>query len=185
MTVVASIAAITTASVIILAASRIIFAIARDSNLPLSKWVSTLTPTGRPQNAVTVVFVCSAILLCSIIPSVAAFTSLISGGAVPLIAAYGLIALLRLVVTPNEFRNTKLSLGRPRKWLYAISAIFNALLCAVLVSPFTFPVSAATMNFGGIVWGAVTIFGILTFWFAPEDKWLPNKKIREMCEGAN
>lgn len=120
-------------AIIIIAASRIIFAVARDGALPFSSWVKKVTPDGRPWNAVIVVVGCSAILLCAIIPSAAAFTSLMSGGVVPLIAAYGLVALLRLTVTPNEFRNTKFRLGRAKKLLYAISAIFNAVLFVVRV----------------------------------------------------
>jgi len=116
-----------------MAASRIVFAIARDGALPFSSWVGKITPNGRPQNAVMVVVGFSAILLCAIIPSAAAFTSLMSAGVVPLIAAYGLIAFLRLIVTPNEFRNTKFRLGRARKLLYAISAISNAVLFVVRV----------------------------------------------------
>lgn len=121
------------AAIIILAASRIIFAIARDGALPFSSWVGKVTPSGRPQNAVTFVVGFSAILLCAIIPSAVAFTSLMSAGAVPLIAAYGLVSLLRLIVTPNKFRNTKFPLGRARKLLYATSTIFNLLLFVVRV----------------------------------------------------
>lgn len=116
---------------IVLAASRIIFAIARDGALPFASWVSQVTPSGHPRNAGTLLGIFSAALLCVIIPSAAAFTSLLSAGVVPLMASYGLIALLRLIMTPNAFKNTKFPLGKARKWMYAVSAIFNAILFAV------------------------------------------------------
>lgn len=116
-----------------MAASRIIFAIARDGALPFSQWARKITPNGSPHNSVLVVYIFCAILLCVILPSAVAFTSLMSGGVVLLIAAYGLIALFRLVLTPNDFKNTKHPLGRARKLLYAISALFNGVLFAVRI----------------------------------------------------
>ena len=118
-------------TLIVLATSHLIFAIARDGALPLSAWISTLTPDGRPRNAVTFVFVFSSVMLCMIIPSSSAFTSLMSAGAIPLAACYGLIALLRLTVTPDAFRSSRFSLGRFRKLFYLTAALFNALALAV------------------------------------------------------
>ena len=92
-------------SVLIHTASRIVFAIARDGALPLSDWLATVSPDGLPRNAVTAVFTLSAILLCTILPSMVAFTSILSAATVQLIASYGLIALLRLTMTPNAFQD--------------------------------------------------------------------------------
>jgi len=185
MTVIAAFSALFSATILSLVASRLIFAIARDGALPFSSWVGKTTQGGRPQNAVTVVFGFSLALLCTILPSTSAFTSLVSGGLLPLAASYGLIALLRLILTPDEFKSTKFRLGRARKLFYAVSAIFNTVLCAVIVSPFTFPVTASSFNFSGIVFGAVTILGILSFWFIPEEKWLPCELLQQMHDGAN
>jgi translation initiation factor 5B len=76
-------------------------------------------------------FVFGAVILCTILPSQVAFTSLVSAGAVPTIAAYGLIALLRLTMTPNSFKSTHFKLGRFRKPFYLAAAVFNALVLAV------------------------------------------------------
>ncbi|KAG9027921.1 hypothetical protein FRB95_007050, partial [Tulasnella sp. JGI-2019a] len=168
MTLIAVLGAIASLVIVMLAASRIIFAIARDGALPFSSWVARVTPSGRPQNAVTVVYIFSATLLCMILPSAAAFTSLVSGATVPFIASYGLVALLRLFVTPNEFRNSKFPLGKARKPLYAISVLFNGMAFMA-----------------GVIFGAITIFGVLSFWLTPVDRWLPREKIQEMCDGAN
>lgn len=56
-----------------------------------------------------------------------------SAGVVPLIAAYGLLALLRLTVTADAFQNTRFPLGKARKWMYGGAALFNAVLFAVRV----------------------------------------------------
>lgn len=117
--------------ILFLAASRIIFAISRDGTLPFSGWVGKVNSIGRPQNATTVVFGCCALLLCLILPSAAAFTSLMGAGVVPTNAAYALISISRLLATPNGFKSTKFPLGRARMIFYACSAIFNAFLVVV------------------------------------------------------
>ena len=92
-------------------------------------------------------FIYAALILCTILPSQVAFTSLTSASGIPLTASYGLIALLRLFVTPDEFKGSKFNLGPFAKWFYAATAFFNAILFAVQSSPFFFPVTAATFNF--------------------------------------
>jgi len=92
-------------------------------------------------------YVFGAALLCTILPSQVAFTSLVSAGGIPTTAAYGLIALLRLTMTPNDFKSSKLRLGAFAKYFYVAAALFNALVFSVQVSPFFFPVTAETFNF--------------------------------------
>ena len=134
-------------SIAVVAASRLIFAVARDGVLPFSSWIGQVTPDGQPRHAVTVMFVFGAALLCTILPSQVAFTSLVSAGGIPTIAAYGLIALLRLTMTPDHFKASFYYLGRYRKLLYLAAALFNALIFSVMISPFYFPVEAETFNF--------------------------------------
>lgn len=76
-------------------------------------------------------FVFGAVLLCTILPSQVAFTSLVSAGGVPTIAAYGLIGLLRLTMTPNSFKNSYFYLGKLRLPFYLATALFNGLVFAV------------------------------------------------------
>ncbi|KAJ7133530.1 amino acid transporter [Mycena epipterygia] len=172
MTAIAVIELILSTSVAIVAASRLVFAVARDGVLPLSGWISKVTADGQPKNAVTVIFVFAAALLCTILPSQVAFTSLVSAGGVPTIAAYGLIALLRLTMTPNDFQASHFRLGAFAKPFYASAVFFNAIVFAVMVSPFFFPVTAETFNFAPVIFGAVTVFGVASWHFTPEDKWL-------------
>lgn len=115
----------------IVASSRLVFAVARDGVLPLSSWVGTVDKQGQPRNAVTVIYVSAALLLCTILPSQVAFTSLVSAAGVPTIAAYGLIGLLRFVMTPDRFGTSRFRLGRYAKPFYVCAALFNGFIFAV------------------------------------------------------
>lgn len=73
------------------ASSRLIWAVARDGVLPFSGWISQVSDNKEPRNAVTVMLVTAALLLCTILPSPVAFSSLVSAAGVPTITAYALI----------------------------------------------------------------------------------------------
>ncbi|KAB5591376.1 Amino acid permease [Ceratobasidium theobromae] len=170
---------------IVMSASRLVFAIARDGALPFAKWVQKITPDKGPRNAVLLVYMYSATLLCTSLPSAVAFTSLMSIGCVPLVATYGLIGLLRLVVTPGGFKSTEYSLGYLARPFYFLTAVFGALMVSVLLSPLQFPVTGPNLNYAGVVFGAVTIFGVLTYWRIPENKWMRSDRIQEMFDAAD
>ena len=80
------------------------------------------------------IYISGAAILCTILPSQVAFTSLVSASAVLIIAAYGLIALLRLTMTPNRFQSSHFRLGRFGKPFYVCAVLFNGLMFAVCVS---------------------------------------------------
>ncbi|KAG8935867.1 hypothetical protein FRC02_005866 [Tulasnella sp. 418] len=185
MTVLAVIGLIMNTSIAIVAASRLIFAVARDGVLPGHKWISHVTHDGQPRHAVLIMWFFGAALLCTILPSSVAFTSLVSAGGVPTIAAYGLISLLRLTCTPNQFQTSKYKLGKMAKPFYASAAVFNALIFAVMISPFFFPVTAETFNFAGVIFGAVTIFAVITWWFTPPERWLRTELVNAARQGAD
>lgn len=185
MTIIAVLGLILGTSVSIVAASRLLFAVARDGVLPLSSWISQVDNSKQPRNAVTVMYVFGACLLCTILPSQVAFTSLISAGGIPTTAAYGLIALLRLFMTPNDFKSSKFKLGRFAKPFYVAAVLFNGLIFSVQVSPFFFPVTAETFNFAGVILGAITIFAILSWWFVPEEKWLTREQVLRAMKSAD
>lgn len=182
MTVIAVIGLIMNTTVAIVASSRLVFAVARDGVLPMSRWIGTIDSKGQPRNAVTVIYIFAAILLCTILPSQVAFTSLVSAGAVPTIAAYGLIALLRLTMTPDRFQSSHFRLGKYAKPFYICAVLFNALVFAVDISPFEFPVSAQTFNFSIVIFGAISIFAFLSWYFTPEEKWLRKDQILKAFE---
>lgn len=156
---------------------------ARDGVLPFSPWVSKMV-NGQPRNAVLVVWGAAAIVTCTILPSAVAFTSLVSAAGVPSAAAYGLICLGRLFLTPKKFPKPTWSLGRLSKPFQAISVLWNGWVVAVLYSPYTFPVKADTLNYAPVIMGIVTIFAVLSWWFIPAEKWLPSKRIQETLDAG-
>lgn len=184
-----------------MASSRLVFAVARDGVLPFSGWIGRVTTDGQPRNAVTVIYIVAALLLCTIIPSQVAFTSLVSAGAVPTIAAYAVIPLLRLFCTPNAFQHSHFRLGKWAKPFYIVAALFNILLFAILISPFVYPTDAQTFNFVSwhcnykftlveisqacVIFGAITIFGIISWWVIPEEKWMRRELVLKGLESTN
>lgn len=167
-------------SICIIAASRLVFAVARDGILPGSAWIGKVKNDGQPKNAVLFVGIVASLILCTVLPSPVAFTSLVSAGAMPTIAAYALIPALRLFVTPGQLKTAKWSLGRlstPFSW---IAMIWNTFLLTTLISPYYFPVSIDTFNFAPVIFAAVTIFGIIAFFIVPEDKWLSRRKLMDI-----
>lgn len=61
--------------VCLIAASRLVFAIARDGVLPGSSWIGKVKENGQPKNAVLFTGCVAGVLLCTILPSPVAFTS--------------------------------------------------------------------------------------------------------------
>lgn len=145
MTVVCILGLIFNTTVAGVASSRLIWAVARDGVLPFSGWISKVNKDKMPNNAVTVMLTVSALLVCTILPSPVAFTSLVSAAGVPTIMAYALICFGRTFITPNEFRSARWSLGRWSRPMSFIALIWNLYLAAVLFSPIEFPVTADTL----------------------------------------
>ncbi|KAE9367929.1 amino acid transporter [Stipitochalara longipes BDJ] len=169
-------------AIAIVAASRLVFAVARDGVLPYSSWVAKVSPEGQPRNAVLVIWGVSALVTCTILPSGVAFTSLISAAGVPSAAAYGLICFGRVFLTSKSFPKPKWSLGRLSRPFQFISIFWNGWVVAVLFSPYEFPVTGATLNYAPIIMAGVTIFALLSWWFTPEDAWLSKKHISHFLE---
>ncbi|KLP21722.1 Uncharacterized protein LW94_5248 [Fusarium fujikuroi] len=168
-------------AIAVLAASRLVFAVARDGVLPWSGWVSKVV-AGQPRNAVYVVWGVASIITCTILPSAVAFTSLVSAAGVPSAAAYGLICLGRLLLTPKNFPKPAWSLGRLSKPFQFIAVFWNGWVVAVLYSPYIFPVTAESLNYAPIIMAGTTILALLTWWFTPADKWLPSQRIQQTLD---
>jgi len=146
MNVIAILALWLNTAIAIVAASRLVFAVARDGVLPFSSWVAKVSDEGQPRNAVIVIWVVASIITCTILPSAVAFTSLISAAGVPSAAAYGLICLGRVFLTPKSFPEARWSLGWWSRPMQFVSIFWNGWVVAVLFSPYEFPVTASTLN---------------------------------------
>lgn len=118
-------------TIVIIVTSRLVFAVARDGVLPLSHWIGRVTPDGQPQNATFIVYIFGAVILCTILASQVAFTSLGAAGSVLLVSAYGLIALLRFTMTPNNFQSSYFRLGRLAKPFYLCVVLYDSMVLAV------------------------------------------------------
>ncbi|KAE9363418.1 amino acid transporter [Stipitochalara longipes BDJ] len=171
-------------AIAVLAASRLVFAVARDGVLPFSGWVSKVSASGQPQNAVLVVGSVAAFITCSILPSSVAFTSLISAAGVPSAAAYGLIAFGRFFITRDKFPKPRWSLGRLSKPFQFIAIFWNGWVVAVLFSPYYFPVTAGTLNYAPVILSIVTIFALISYFVIPESKWLPSARLAKFVEST-
>ncbi|EAS30999.2 amino acid permease [Coccidioides immitis RS] len=171
-------------TIAIVAASRLVFAVARDGVLPFSGWVSRVSANGQPHNAILVVWGVAAGVTCTILPSTVAFTSLVSAAGVPSAAAYGLICLGRVFLTPNKFPKPRWSLGRLSRPFQIIGIFWNAWVVAVLFSPYQFPVTGENLNYAPIILSGVTIFALVSYWIIPEEKWFPNARITKFVDQA-
>ncbi|KAH6880347.1 amino acid/polyamine transporter I [Thelonectria olida] len=168
-------------AIAVLAASRLVFAVARDGVLPWSEWVSRVV-AGQPRNAVLVVWGVAAVITCTILPSSVAFTSLVSAAGVPSAAAYGLICLARLFLTPKNFPKPAWSLGRLSKPFQVIAVFWNGWVVAVLYSPYIFPVTGETLNYAPVIMAGTTILALFSWWFVPADRWLPSQWIQQTLD---
>ncbi|GAA6004580.1 hypothetical protein JCM11491_002157 [Sporobolomyces phaffii] len=185
MSIVAIVGLFINTSLAITAASRLVFAIARDGILPGSSWIGKVDKNGQPRNAIIFIGIIAAVLLCTILPSSVAFTSLVSCGGVPTIAAYALIPLLRLVFTRGDFANAKWSNGRLSVPFCVIACVWNTYLLAVLFSPLEFPVTAQNFNFACAIFAFVTILAIVSYFVVPEERWLASRRVGEILEATN
>ncbi|KAJ7619380.1 gamma-aminobutyric acid transporter [Roridomyces roridus] len=180
MTIIAAAGLIMSTACAVTASSRLIFAIARDGILPGSKWISTPNAVGQPKNAITVILGLSTVLLIISLGSQVGFVSLMSAGAVTSLSAYALIAICRLIMTPHEFKHTKWSLGKWGPPAYVFAFVYNVFLLAVMYSPLEYPFTAPTFNFAIVVIGAVSIFGIISWWVIPAERWLRPELVAAM-----
>ncbi|KAK2748525.1 hypothetical protein FQN57_000659 [Myotisia sp. PD_48] len=170
-------------AIAIVAASRLIFAVARDGVLPFSGWVSRVSASGQPYNAIKVVWGVAALVACTILPSSVAFTSLVSAAGVPSAAAYGLICFGRVFLTPKKFPKPRWSLGRFSKPFQIIGIVWNAWVVAVLFSPYQFPVTGKNLNYAPIILSGVTIIALASYCIIPEAEWFPSARISRFVEG--
>ncbi|KAJ5222058.1 Thiamine transporter thi9 [Penicillium citrinum] len=168
-------------AIAIIAASRLVFAVARDGVLPFSGWVSKVH-NGQPRNAVIVVWAVAALVTCTILPSNVAFTSLVSAAGVPSAAAYGLICLGRLFCTPKRFPKPAWSLGRWSKPFQLIGVFWNGWVVAILFSPYAWPVTGENLNYAPIIMAGVTIFALISYFIMPESAWLPRNRITHFID---
>jgi amino acid transporter len=106
----------------------------------------------------------------------------VSAAGVPSAAAYGLICLSRLFLTPKNFPKPAWSLGRWSKPFQVIAVFWNAWVVAILYSPYVFPVSGETLNYAPVIMAVTTLLALITWWIIPAEKWLPSQRIQQTLD---
>ena len=87
----------------------------------------------------------------------------------------------RFFLTPGKFTHAKWNLGKWSRPLTGIALVWNLYVAAILFSPLYFPVTNQTFNYACVIFGAITIFAVLCWWFMPEE-WLRSKRITQVIE---
>jgi hypothetical protein len=88
----------------------------------------------------------------------------------------------RFFLTPGKFNHARWNLGKWSRPMTLIALVWNLYAAAVLFSPIYFPVTSQTFNYACVIFGAITIFAVLCWWFMPEEEWLKSKRIVAVIE---
>lgn len=179
-TVIAMIGAILNTSISMVAVSRLVFAIARDSVFPFSDVLSRVSRDKQPHNAVIFIATIAALLLCTQLPSQVAFSSLTSTSAAGSIAAYGVLGFGRAFVTRKSFRPSFFDLGRFGFLFAIVTFIWNGFAFSVLCMPqygdHLLNEDASYFNYAIVIMAGVTVIALEEWWRKSQSVWFTNLK---------
>jgi amino acid transporter len=180
VTIIAIIGAILNTSISLVAVSRLVFAIARDSVFPFSERLCRVSKDKQPHNAVIFIATIAALLLCTQLLSQVAFYSLISTSAAGSLAAYAIVGFGRAFVTRKSFKPSFFSLGKFGFVFAVITCIWNlfafAVLCAPQYSDALIDSDAAYFNYCIVIMGGITIIALEEWWRKSRRVWFDNLK---------
>lgn len=179
-TTVAMVGAVLNTSISLVAASRLVFAIARDSVFPFSDTLCRVSRSRQPHNAVIFISTIAALLLCTQLASQVAFYSLTSTAAVGSIAAYGLVGFGRAFVTRKSFQPSFWNLGKYGVAFAVITFLWNsfafAVLCAPQYSDSAIDQDSSLFNYAIVIMGGVTIIACEEWWRKSRNDWFGSLK---------
>ncbi|KAF7114701.1 hypothetical protein CNMCM5793_009652 [Aspergillus hiratsukae] len=179
-TTVAIIGAVLNTSISLVAVSRLVFAIARDSVFPFSNVLRRVSKSKQPHNAVIFIAICAALLLCTQLPSQVAFYSLTSTSAAGSIAAYGLVGFGRAFITRKTFRPGFWDLGRAGVLCAVVTFIWNSFAFSVLCAPqygdSAIDGDASLFNYCIVIMAGVTVVALEEWWRKSRNDWFGNLK---------
>lgn len=179
-TIIAMIGGILNTSISMVAVSRLVFAISRDSVFPFSNWLCKVSRSKQPHNAVTFIAIIAALLLCTQLPSQVAFASLTSTSAAGSIAAYGLVGFGRAFITRKTFQPSVFHLGIFGALFAFITFIWNGFAFAVLCAPQygndQIDEDSGLLNYCIVIMAGVTIIAIEEWWRKSKSVWFQNLK---------
>lgn len=179
-TIIAMMGAILNTSISLVAVSRLVFAIARDSVFPFSDVLCRVSKTKQPHNAVIFIATIAALLLCTQLPSQVAFESLTSTSAAGSIAAYGLLGFGRAFITRKTFQPGFWDLGRFGILFAVVTFIWNGFAFAVLCSPqysdSAIDQDGGLFNYAIVIMAGVTVIALEEWWRKSKDVWFSTLK---------
>ncbi|RKU43666.1 hypothetical protein DL546_006416 [Coniochaeta pulveracea] len=177
-TIVAMLGAILNTSVSLVAVSRLVFAIARDSVFPFSDVLSRVSKSKQPHNAVIFISSIAALLLCTQLPSQVAFSSLTSTSAAGSVAAYGVVGFGRAFLTRKTFQPSFWALGKFGVLMAIATFVWNGFAFAVLCSPQygndRIDQDSSLFNYCIVIMAGVTIIALEEWWRKSRDVWFEN-----------
>ncbi len=179
-TIISMIGAILNTSISMVAVSRLVFAIARDSVFPFSSALCRVSKTKQPHNAVIFIAAIAALLLCTQLPSQVAFLSLTSTSAAGSLAAYVLVGFGRAFITRKTFKPSFWDLGRFGVLMAIVACIWNgfafAVLCAPQYSDSIIDQDAGLFNYAIVIMAGVTVIALEEWWRKSKRVWFDNLK---------
>jgi amino acid transporter len=177
-TIVAMVGGILNTSVSLVAVSRLVFAIARDSVFPFSDVLSRVSKSKQPHNAVIFISCIAALLLCTQLPSQVAFYSLTSTSAAGSLAAYGVVGFGRAFLTRKTFKPSFWDLGKFGVLMAIVTCVWNGFAFAVLCSPqygnHLIDGDAALFNYAIVIMAGVTVIALEEWWRKSQKVWFGN-----------
>jgi amino acid transporter len=180
-TIISMIGAILNTSISMMAVSRLVFAIARDSVFPFSDALCKVSKSKQPHNAAIFVTAVAGLLLCTQLPSQVAFLSLTSTSAAGSIAAYGLVAFRRVFITRKTFRPSFFDLGRYGVMMAVVTFAWNsfafAVLCAPQYSNSTIHAHPGLCNYAIGLMAGVTVISLEEWWRKSNNVWFHNRNL--------
>ena len=179
-TIISMLGAILNTSISMVAVSRLVFAIARDSVFPLSDALCRVSKSKQPHNAVIFIAIIAALLLCTQLPSQVAFLSLTSTSAAGSIAAYAIVGFGRAFITRKTFKPSFWDLGRFGVLMAIVTFIWNgfafAVLCAPQYSDSDIDQDAGLFNYAIVIMAGVTVIALEEWWRKSQGVWFHNLK---------
>lgn len=179
-TVVAMVGTVLNTSIAMVAVSRLVFAIARDSIFPFSSTLCQVSSNKQPHNAIIFIATIAALLLCTQLPSQVAFYSLTSTASAGSIAAYCLLGFGRAFITRKSFRSSYFDLGRFGFIIAAITFFWNcfafAMLCAPQYSDSMVLADASLFNYTIVIMAGITVVALEEWWRKSKGVWFHNLK---------
>ncbi|KAJ3380527.1 hypothetical protein HDU84_005769, partial [Entophlyctis sp. JEL0112] len=152
------------------AASRVIYAIARDGMLPFRSFLVSKSTSNQPYGSIFFTSSCTFVFLLTILPSQYAFASITSASVISNIAAYAFIIGGRITLSKDTFVKGPYHLGRWSIILGYVSVLFSAIMFVTLCLPTDFPVTPTTLNYAPVIF-AIWMIICVVYWVLSGRKW--------------